>query len=293
MNVIRFLGKCLFNRPAAIASAKLVIRILYSKAYWFFNPTKALRYRFSEGGYLLIEPGRFSTLCVWPAIEHYEPDVQACLRRILGPGKVFVDCGANIGFFSALAAGLVGEKGRVIAIEANPEESELLERNLRINGLEPGLHCALTSEPGEVDFLIPYRKNIYSSLRITKYFDKSLFNSVKVEGRRLDDVIKERALAGVDLVKIDLEGAELEVLQSSPYLLGELRPVIITEYGTLTWPPFGATPENLMALANRFRYAIRLFDTEKQKLTTITECTWKNNGANLVLVPEERLKELE
>ena len=66
----------------------------------------------------------------------YEPEVSATLREVLPPGATFVDIGANIGWFSLLAASLVGPTGRVIAIEPNPRNVALLRQSAKDNGFD-------------------------------------------------------------------------------------------------------------------------------------------------------------
>src|SRR5207253_4151635 len=102
-----------------------------------------LRYRLPGGGLLLLEAGHSFTYCFWPGVDQYEPDVRAALRHFLKPGSVFLDCGANIGYFSVLAGGLVGPTGRVISVEANPVTLQRLQRNLAVNGFGTAVHCAL------------------------------------------------------------------------------------------------------------------------------------------------------
>src|ERR1700694_5491581 len=66
----------------------------------------------------------------------WEPDVTDWLRRTLKPGQVFVDIGANIGYFTLMGSRLVGERGRVFAVEPHPRLAELLTRNVHLNNLQ-------------------------------------------------------------------------------------------------------------------------------------------------------------
>src|SRR6266540_956801 len=134
MNLVRFLKKCLNDRPAAWRSAKLVVRSLYGQLHWSLHPNAPIRYRIPSGGLLLLERGHSFTHSFWPAVDSYEPDVRAALTHFLKPGDTFVDCGANIGYFSVMAGHLVGRRGQVVAIEANPVTRTFLSRNLQLNG---------------------------------------------------------------------------------------------------------------------------------------------------------------
>ena len=292
MNLLRFLRKCINDRPAAIRSAKLVVRSFYGQWYWFRNPQAPLAYRIPDGGILLLEPGHSFTGCFWPGgVDFYEPEVRAFLLYVLKPGYTFIDCGANVGFFSVQAGGKVGRDGKIVSIEANPITYKLLERNLEANKIGIPLNCALTSQIGEVELFMPSDGDIYSSLRKDGLVENSAsFHTFKIRGGTLDNVITELALSRVDVVKVDIEGAELDVLRSAPNLLSTFRPILVVEYGTNTWPCFGATPDGLETLADTYNYALRLFNPQKKELVSIPEEFWNTPYSNLILVPEERIQ---
>lgn len=292
MNLLRFIKKCLTDPPAAARSARLVARSFYSQWYWFLNSEKPLAYHLPTGGTLWLEPGHSFTHCFWPGVDQYEPDVRGVLQYLLKPNHTFIDCGANVGYFSVLAGGLVGSEGRVVSIEANPITYKLLERNLEANHLGTPVHCALTSQTQEVELFMPSEGDVYSSLRQGGLIKGDSVRSFKIQGRTLDELVQQLTLSKVDVVKIDIEGAELDVLRSAPNLLTALKPIIIMEYGTNTWPSFGATPKDLKELAHKHHYVLRLFNLQKQKLVPATEEVWQSKYTNLVLVPEERVEEL-
>ncbi|MGI0480757.1 FkbM family methyltransferase [Geminocystis sp. CENA526] len=147
----------------------------------------------------------------------YEPEVREALKFLLKEGDTFIDCGANIGYFSVLASSLVGESGKVISIEANPVTYKLLVNNLRTNNFGVPIHCALTSNEGEVELFMPNGGDVYSSLRQGGLVTGKNIQSFKVLGKKLDSVFQDLSLSRVDLVKIDIEGGELDVLFSSVF----------------------------------------------------------------------------
>lgn len=292
MDLRRFIKKCLTDPPAAWRSVKLVSRNFYSHCYWKLSPNRPLLHRLSNGGILLLEPGHSFTYCFYPGVDTYEPDVQLALQFLLKPGNIFIDCGANVGFFSVQAAQLVGNTGNVIAIEANPLTYSFLKRNLVANKFGVPVNCAVTTQIGEVELFMPNDGgDVYSSLKQGGLLQGKSVQSFKVQGRSLDEVVLELALPRVDVVKIDVEGAELEVLCSSNHLLSNLRPIFITEYSSKTWPGFGSTPEDLQALINKYDYKLNLFDFHTKGLVPLPEGIWQSSYVNLVLVPEERLGE--
>ena len=136
-----------------------------------------------NGGILLLEPRHSFTYCFYPGVDQYEPDVRAALQYFLKLGNTFIDCGANIGYFSVLANNLVGKAGKVISIEANPVTFSLLEANLKANNFGVPIHCALTNEAGEVELFMPTEGgDVYSSLRKGGLVNGESIQSFKVLG---------------------------------------------------------------------------------------------------------------
>ena len=156
----------------------------------------------------------------------YEPATTRVFELLLKEGDTVVDVGANAGYFTLLAARCVGKHGRVIAFEPVSEVRQLLEDNVRINGLK---NCSVRSEAasdvnGETDFYLGPRDHIgVSSLR-------QLDDSTTVERVttiRLEEVLAAEPRAA--LVKIDIEGAECHAVEGlSSYLRG-CQPDLIVE----------------------------------------------------------------
>jgi FkbM family methyltransferase len=138
------------------------------------------------------------------------------LQRLLGPGDSFVDCGANIGLWSLVAAPIVGAEGRVDAFEPNPEVAARLSEHAMQS---PVIHVhavALAEQTGELTFEAAAHHNLG---RV------SASGTVAVRATTLDMAL-ERPPTGI---KIDVEGYELEVLQGARRAL-EHRPWIVMEF---------------------------------------------------------------
>jgi FkbM family methyltransferase len=155
----------------------------------------------------------------------YESGVQRVLTSVLTVGSVFWDIGAHCGFFVALASDLVGSTGAVVAFEPCSLNRARLAKTLELTGCTNVrvIPWALGSRPGEVPLYL-YKHSTNASL-IHK--DDAL-GSEKVESAELDDLAKE--LPVPDLIKIDVEGAEIEVLEGGIGYLREVRPALIVEF---------------------------------------------------------------
>jgi FkbM family methyltransferase len=154
---------------------------------------------------------------------YWEGSVSKLLRRLLSPGDTFIDVGANIGWFTLLAAHLVGSTGRVVAFEPCPVTRRHLERNL---GLNPYRHIlversALSDRPGTARLLrvVPGNDGSFSIIGgVPAHGD-----SFEVSTARFDDYHQDHQLGRVKLMKVDVEGAELLVLKGMQSVLKRHR----------------------------------------------------------------------
>jgi len=158
-----------------------------------------------------------------------ELPVQQTLARQLRPGDVFYDVGANTGFFTVIGARLVGSKGRVYAFEPVPENVAVVRRNLQFNGFEYAevipKAVSFSSEQGS---LILTRHPGGATL-ITDNPPPDAIGTVAIEMVALDDLVFNQKLPPPNFVKIDVEGAELDVLQGMERILRTYHPPLLFE----------------------------------------------------------------
>lgn len=157
-----------------------------------------------------------------------ELEVQAVVQECLKPGMTFYDVGANIGLFSLLAARLVGNEGRVVAFEADPEIAARLKEHVARNMLDRIRieQLAVWSEPRTVTF---ERTDPAASpdRGLGHVVSSGAKNTIQVDAVSLDDY----AWTGPkpDFVKCDVEGAEVEVFRGAAQLLRTKRPIVLFE----------------------------------------------------------------
>lgn len=148
------------------------------------------------------------------ALEVFErPKVEA-LRAMLRPGMTFVDVGANTGFFALIAARLVGPTGRVLAIEPEPENCTRIQRNIELNGYGniDVVEVALADADGEAQLHLASDHGHHSLLTTSP---DRVGRTITVPQRTLDSLLAERGVERVDVMKIDVEGFEVEVLRGA------------------------------------------------------------------------------
>ncbi len=140
----------------------------------------------------------------------WEPEETAVLRELLSPGSVFYDIGANVGYFTLLAAQIVGPTGHVYAFEPNEVILPQLRNNVAINALDnvTVLPVALADEEGTATFhAVGGANSGTSSLRA-----EVGGTSFDVDLVRLDELVRTRGLRPPDVIKMDIEGAECRAL---------------------------------------------------------------------------------
>src|SRR5215203_6133522 len=138
---------------------------------------------------------------------------------------IVVDVGAHYGRYTLIAAKRIGPKGKVIAIEADPKNFDMLNKNIKLNELEHiiTLNYAASSNKSKVKLSIPEKKSghtIYSSIISSR---ASTVKFIEVNANTLDNLLHENgiSLEEVNWIKIDVEGAELEVVKGATNILSK------------------------------------------------------------------------
>ena len=194
-----------------------------------------------------------------------EPETADFVLKFLKPGMVFLDIGAHVGEYTLLAAGAVGSTGEVHVFEANPEICELLRHNIQLNGLSNVSvnQCAISDQDGEMEFEV-FAEPSVCALKVQNYSAqagagrRTAVKVLRVQSLRMDRYLP-RVKRKVDLVKIDVEGAELLVFQGATDLLALAKnqsPTFIFEYEANNYARFGCPAGELFALLRRNGFSI-------------------------------------
>jgi FkbM family methyltransferase len=144
----------------------------------------------------------------------YEPQESAFARSVLRPGMSFVDVGANWGFFTLMAAHLVGTTGRVVSLEPDPRAFLKLKANIERNRLEQVRIFELAATDRNGDWILALQDETVLHLGTSRLIqnESAAPATCAVRSRPLDSLLDEAGVDGVDLIKIDVEGAEDMVL---------------------------------------------------------------------------------
>jgi FkbM family methyltransferase len=188
-------------------------------------------------------------------------------ESLLRPDSIVLDVGANIGFYSLLAASQL-QDGRVHSFEPVPVNVERMKRNIALNGfdnitLNPQ---GAAGQAGQATLYVPaddiynipgYRSTDAASL------NQGLATTTTeeaVELVTLDDYVQQQSIIHIDLIKIDVEGAELGVLEGAETLLERFRPQVLMEINTRALKQAGKTPADIFAFWQARHYAVYQID---------------------------------
>jgi FkbM family methyltransferase len=217
----------------------------------------------------------------------WEPNEFAFLDRILRPGMTFVDAGANDGIYTVFAAQRVGAGGLVWAFEPSPRELERLCCNLELNHLAARVFpLALADVEGQAELMLGgYEHEGHNTLGAFAYSEVESAGKVAVRLRRLDDIVAEDAPARMDVLKLDVEGAELRLLRGATATLERYRPVVLFEASEPSLRNQGASGAELIEFFGAQRFTIYSFDPDTGTPAAIGNTPFSNN---LIALPEEK-----
>ena len=216
----------------------------------------------------------------------WHDEAAEALGQLVAPGGVVIDGGANVGGFTLTAASIVGPQGVVHAVEAAPATARLLRRNVAANpGHAIQVHeLALAEVQGELELTAFEAGSGISSLA-----PGGGGSVVVVQATTLDALTA--SLPRVDLVKLDLEGAELRALQGAQRLLAEQRPTLMIELEPDHLQRQGGSVEELEALLTGAGYAgFDIVCLRGRMRFPALGSPWRSTARhpNVVAVPAER-----
>ena len=218
----------------------------------------------------------------------------ALMNLALAPGDVFVDIGANIGAVTERAAYLVSHTGQIYSFEPSPSSCRHLRQRIAHLGLKNVVinEFALGDVPG-TGILHEFREGegAVSSLRSGAWPGHQHTTETKVAIQTLDDYLSRNQIGPIRLMKIDVQGAEIDVLRGSSRLLASpQRPILFVELERDTNAAFGRTVNDLLAIIAGFGY--QTFSWRKYGLVAVcSESNIPDNGHDDVICLDLNLNE--
>lgn len=252
--------------------------------------------RFSSGsqGAFPLADGKTATIDLGDRIQRlmwgaaYEPHIRRCVIALLRPGDTFVDVGAHIGFFSLIAASVVGETGKVYAFEANSSLFRKLQAGAAPYPWMVPSPQAVWNESGTVYFSDPHRIGESGWGKVTA--KRNGEQAAAVPSVSLDDWYEGVGAPPIRLIKIDAEGSEPFILEGARRLIASAQPFMIIELNEELLRKSGQS--NRMVVDGLCARGYRIF---RMGVKRLEECGGASDplSPEVLCVPESRWEEAQ
>jgi FkbM family methyltransferase len=227
----------------------------------------------------------------------WEPSLSEWMRRSLKPGALVVDVGANIGYYSLLASNLVGPGGRVIAIEALPETMQRLRFNLDRNGATNvrAINSAAWSRVERLKIFFRQEGASGATTLMSDWADRwQLRRQIEIDAAPLSTLLSDSEIASARMIKIDVEGAEWEVISEMTSWLGRTAPdlEVAIEISTSMMAAQGKSFQDILELFREFGFfAYRV----KNDYLAASCISWReaSSPARISAWPDEQVDQID
>jgi FkbM family methyltransferase len=169
-------------------------------------------------------------------------------------GDTVVDVGAHAGHYTLISSKRVGANGKIVAIEADPSNFEILNRNIKLNKLTNiiPLNYAAYSKQTKIKLYLPVEESgfsIYNTIMVNRAKPEEKF--IEVNANTLDYLLQQNGINEVNWIKIDVEGAEFEVLKGAHNILSNSKDIalLIEIHGKDNYKP-------VLEFLNRYSFKI-------------------------------------
>jgi FkbM family methyltransferase len=191
---------------------------------------------------------------------YHEHEVIRLIKKVVKPGSVCLDIGANIGSHALVMAFAAGPGGRVIAVEPHPVVAKRLLKNVQLNGLlnVSVVRAALSDSDGTARFYVPEEDRPNQGISGFTATE-SATREIQVPTLSGPTFVDRYELTSCDFIKIDVEGYEAVVLEQLSDLIETHHPHMIFEYRENHWVRCGKSIEDALGLLSRWDYSIYYF----------------------------------
>lgn len=222
-----------------------------------------------EEGEIILNPSDV-TISGALALGAFEKTEINIFRQTIRSHMNIVDMGANIGYYTVIAAKRVGSKGKVFAYEPEETNVSFLRKNIKHNLLTNIIveQRALSNTTGkQILFLTKNNKGTHSLVN-----NRNTKNKIMVETDTLDNSLRKYGSPIIDIIKIDIEGAEVLALEGMvETIVRNPRLIIFTEFYPKAISRFGRSPISFLETLQNLGFALSIIDGNKKRLELLTD----------------------
>jgi FkbM family methyltransferase len=218
--------------------------------------------------------------------ESFETDL---FTRCIRESMTVVDVGANIGYYSLLAAQRVGKSGRVFAIEPNPAIYQMLLQNIAINDYHTiiPINRCVSEFSGKARFHV--NRDLPGESNMLPCTAAEREDTITVDTLTLDDLLPD---CEVDVLKMDIEGAEGLALMGASRLLRNRRPLIFMEFVPTLLTNMGTPPTDVLRIIRDYGYSLYVINEKSGTLQTVADDDAASLGGYLFCIPPDKGRDL-
>jgi len=270
----------------------------YSPRFWYWDflshfSKRRIIFKHIKGYRMALDlrdRGVSRSLFCFGFIEKFETEL---IEKVLRKGDTFLDIGANLGYYTLIAAKIVGNEGKVFAFEPESNNFALLKRNVEMNGFKNIVLVkkAISNKSGKAKLFLSKERNVFGghSLYNNEWLNAKENDFVTVDIITLDEFFKDYD-GDIDIIKMDIEGAEGLALQGMQNLLRKNKNVkIFTEFSPIGLKASPIGPKEYLNMLMNFGFKIYEINEEKKKLESIKTYILNMNQTNLLSIKDSKL----
>ena len=222
-----------------------------------------------QGNKMFLDPGDSLELSIRGIYGELDTEI---VKNEIKPGDIVIDVGANIGYYTLIFAQLVGNTGKVIAFEPETKNFEILKKNIAINNLSNVIleKKIVSNAKGKTKLFLA------NSGIVGHHTNPTIHNTnyIEVDSITLDDYLHENNLSEkINFLKIDVEGAEIKVLDGAKTILKNQDLKIFTEFNRKVIEKLDMDPKNFLSILtdNGFKLFLPNYKLNIIKETNVEE----------------------
>jgi FkbM family methyltransferase len=224
-----------------------------------FSPTEARWWTDRWGSELLMNPHYLLDACVI-AFGAFDPGLHEYVERHVTPGMTCFDVGANIGAVAVHLARKVGPSGQVHAFEPVPAVRERLVQHVRRNHGEEVVRIhpvALSNQSGSASIAVADSEATnQGQASLVNRSNPELRNTIEVPTITVDEFVAQNAIGRIDVMKIDIQGAEIFLLEGGRKVFGEMGPDLLMEVSPEDLACLGKDSRDLLTMVEGYGYRL-------------------------------------
>jgi FkbM family methyltransferase len=282
--VLRLSYRALGDREAEWLARRPTVHRMYHRLEMYANDKRALSFLCTVNEHkMFVYSGEYRK---FSSGQTYEKDTTQVFRELLNNGDVVIDIGAHYGYYTLLAASLVGENGLVFAFEPCDQSYDLLVKNIKLNGYPnvEAIKRAVSSVSGMSNFFLRSNASAHSLFDDTSYMSPTQETIVEITS--LDDFFQLRyeLIPRITVIKIDAEGAEMLIISGMDNIFkNNTNLSLILEFIPNFIRASGYAPEDVLSRITELGFAIEIIGLKAMySLPEIIDYTEKHSSVNLL-----------